>query len=88
MKIIGRGQEGNFIVELSMQEYEALVVKHPFYDNGREPIGGDVDILRRLTPTVKFEADASSASHMVAHIREMADNLEKGFEELRKQSPA
>jgi hypothetical protein len=82
MKIIGNANERGFIVEISREEMEALYVR-PF-SNPNAQIGDEVDVLSRLRPTLKFEQDALSAAHMVAHLREMAAHLEKGFASLRE----
>lgn len=81
MKVLGRSETG-FIVSLSREEMGALYVRSYEYA-GDVPPGTEADILPRLRPTLKFEQNAASAPCMVAHLREMADDLEKGLAALR-----
>lgn len=81
MKVLGRSERG-FIAELTREEMNALYVRS-FEFKGDVPLGTEADILARLRPTLKFEENAASAPGMVAHLREMADDLERGFAALR-----
>ncbi len=77
MKLIGRGNGGSYLCEISREELGALMPSEWGYDP--EDIRGDIDVLQRLAPTVAFEKDKSAIPHMVAHIRDAADQLEKAF---------
>lgn len=86
MKILGHSETG-FIASLSREEMCALYVQS-YEDRGYVPLGTEVDILSRLRPTVRFEENATSGPHMVARLREMADELEKGLAQLRAATAA
>lgn len=80
MKVIGRSEIG-YIATITREELEALYPQ-AYYQRG-VALGTEVDVIMRLRPTVKFEQDSASGPQMVAHLREMADELEKGFSALR-----
>lgn len=81
MKVLGRSETG-FIVSLSREELDALYVRSYEY-RGDIQLGVEVDVISRLRPTIKFEESAAAGSLMASHLREMADELEKGLASLR-----